>query len=464
MAFSIMIIITVAGIALSLRYDALALMTVAIIGGFSTPIMASTGENNQIGLLSYLILLDAAILTVAIFKKWHSVNAIGFVSTVILFFSWWEKFYTQNDLGTTMLFLIFFFIIFSISSLIYNIVKREKSTGVEQILTLASAFVFFGASYGLLNDGYHEIMGFFALALAIYYFLWAFFMRNVMPEDENLYNFLAFLTIGFVTLAIPIQFEKNIITISWIIEAALIMAIGTKLKKVPTILFSVIVGALALFRYFLFDIEKYDQNTLLVFNDIFLTAIIIIVVLYVITYIIQVFLDEELPGIKKSSMIIMFAVAANFITIFSVSYEITESYGRDINAVRIVQEKAQASVSNVSSKSITKYNSEDYYSSSEYKLNQEKINKLENRSSITLSIFWLIYSILLLAIGIISKNKEVRLGGIALLLLAIFKLFFIDLWSLGTLYRIISSMSLGVVLLSISFVYQKYKDKIKDII
>ncbi|MFH1564565.1 MAG: DUF2339 domain-containing protein [bacterium] len=58
----------------------------------------------------------------------------------------------------------------------------------------------------------------------------------------------------------------------------------------------------------------------------------------------------------------------------------------------------------------------------------------------------------------------VRLGGIGLLSLAILKLFFYDLWGLGTLYRIISSISLGVALLSISFAYQKYKDKIKEII
>lgn len=469
-AFFIMIIITAIGIVLGLRYDALALMTVAIVGGFATPFMVSTGDNRQIELLSYALLLDLAILAVAIFKKWHSINAIGFVGTVILFFSWGQKFYTDNDLGITILFLTLFFIVFSISSLIYNIVKKEKSTGVEQILTLASAFVFFGASYALLNDDYHEIMGFFALVLAIYYFLWAFFVRNFTPEDENLYGFLAFLTVGFITLAIPIQFEGKVITASWIIEAALIMTIGAKLQKAPMVLFSIIVGALALFRYFVFDIGKYDQNTLFLLNGIFLTSVIIIGALYAIAYMVYEFLDEELPGMKKSSLIILFAIAANFITIFSISYEITEYYGREIKTIRTsmdreaVQKKTSLDYSNVPGKSSARYNSKDYYSSNDYKLAQEKIEKLESRSSIILSIFWLIYSIILLAIGIVSKNKGVRLGGLALLILAIFKLFFIDLWSLGTLYRIISSISLGAVLLAVSFVYQKNKNYIKEII
>ncbi|MCK5320249.1 DUF2339 domain-containing protein, partial [Candidatus Parcubacteria bacterium] len=51
-----------------------------------------------------------------------------------------------------------------------------------------------------------------------------------------------------------------------------------------------------------------------------------------------------------------------------------------------------------------------------------------------------------------------------LLSVAILKLFFYDLWSLGQLYRIIASISLGMVLLGISFLYQKYKHVFNEII
>ncbi|GEM_PF-3850387 len=57
-----------------------------------------------------------------------------------------------------------------------------------------------------------------------------------------------------------------------------------------------------------------------------------------------------------------------------------------------------------------------------------------------------------------------RLGGIALLGIAISKILLYDLWSLGTLYRIISSISSGTVFLVISYNYQKYKDKIREIV
>jgi uncharacterized membrane protein len=460
-AFFIMIVITAVGIILSLRYDALSLMTVAIIGGFATPLMASSGVNNQLGLLSYLVLLDLSILTIALFKKWRSVNIVGFIGTAILFFAWGEEFYTKQDLGMTLFFLTLFFLIFSLSSLVYNIFKKEKSTGIEQLLTLATAVVYFSVSYGLLNDDWHSILGFFAMIMAIYYFIWAFVVRNITPEDESLYGFLAFLTVGFVTLAIPIQFKQNIITISWAIEAVILMIIGTKVSKAPLITFSSVVGLLAFLRFLMLDNMKYDEFTIAIFNGVFLTAIMLVGAFYGIAYVVNAFLDENLPGIsiKKKLLIALFVVTANFVTIFSISREITQYYDRDIRSLYTTQNSsAQQSMG-----SLMGGNSSIAYEKI-YQANREKIKSIRNKSSISLSIFWLVYSIILLVVGIFGKYKGVRIGGLALLMLAILKLFFFDLWSLGTLYRIISSISLGLVLLMTSFVYQRYKDSIKEII
>ncbi len=464
-AFFTMIVITAVGIILSLRYDAIALMMVATIGGFATPLMASTGQNNQFGLLLFVALLDVAILIVSVFKKWRVVNVVGFAGTVVLFWAWGEKFYTKQDLGSTMFFLTLFFVIYSVSSLIYNLVEKEISTGVEQLLTLFSAIIYFGVGYVLLNGDYHPFMGFFALILAIYYFLWAFLVRNLTPSDENLYGFLAFLTVGFVTLILPIQFEQNVITIGWMVEAVLLMLIGIKLKKNPIVAFSVVVLALALFKYIFIDALVNNKGTMVIFNNFFFTSIIVVIALYLISYIVKVFSDQEELAKGRKSLFVVLMVAANLVTIFAISREITTAYDREVNMIYSRQGELERSAFDASSLPLGSNKTvNNYYDSPQYKLNQEKIEKLQNKSSISLSIFWLIYAIMLLVIGVLGKYKAVRVGGLALLLLAILKLFFVDLWSLGTLYRIISSISLGVVLLSISFVYQKYRDVIKEII
>jgi hypothetical protein len=180
-------------------------------------------------------------------------------------------------------------------------------------------------------------------------------------------------------------------------------------------------------------------------------------------YISSVFADDrENSTINKKSLIATFVLIANLLTIFAISREILTSYQRDIDNVYAQERNISSGYQD--SGSVSKYGQSGYYSSLQYKSSQATIVSLENKSSISLSIFWLIYAIGLLAVGVIGKYKSVRIGGLALLILAILKLFFVDLWSLGTLYRIISSISLGVVLMAISFVYQKYKGVIKEII
>jgi uncharacterized membrane protein len=169
---------------------------------------------------------------------------------------------------------------------------------------------------------------------------------------------------------------------------------------------------------------------------------------------VRTYLDTDLQALQRKSLIGTFLIAANLLTIFAVSQEITASYDREIQ--KIYENKTNTAGINVSGRYSTHYllNNDE----------SEQIKSLTNKRSISLSIFWLIYSMILLVVGMAWKHKGVRFGGLSLLALAIFKLFFVDLWSLGTLYRIISSISLGVVLLSISFVYQKNKEALKEII
>src|SRR6056297_785320 len=225
-AFPAMIIVTALGVILSLRYNALSLLSVVIIGGFATPFLVSTGENQQVILFSYVLLLNLAVLIVSVFKRWHLVNLLAFLGTIITSWVWLLKFYNQEQLLSTILFFTLLFLVYSLSSLIYNLINREKSTGVEQILTLLTAFFYFGAFYWLLEKDFYSFLSFFAVILGVYYFLWAYFVRQFTPEDKNLYHFLAFLTIGFITLSVPIEFKKYTIAIVWAVEAVLLIGLA----------------------------------------------------------------------------------------------------------------------------------------------------------------------------------------------------------------------------------------------
>lgn len=79
-----------------------------------------------------------------------------------------------------------------------------------------------------------------------------------------------------------------------------------------------------------------------------------------------------------------------------------------------------------------------------------------------LSILWGIYALLLIALGIWKKKKHLRLGAIALFSTTLIKLFFYDISHLDTIAKTIVFVSLGILLLIISFLYNKYKHIISD--
>jgi len=79
-----------------------------------------------------------------------------------------------------------------------------------------------------------------------------------------------------------------------------------------------------------------------------------------------------------------------------------------------------------------------------------------------LSILWGIYALLFVVWGIWKQKKHLRLGAIGLFGITLLKLFFYDISHLETLHKTIVFVSLGILLLAISFIYNKYKNLISD--
>ena len=73
----------------------------------------------------------------------------------------------------------------------------------------------------------------------------------------------------------------------------------------------------------------------------------------------------------------------------------------------------------------------------------------------TYSIAWLAFGVFLLATGIVANSQRARLASAAVIALTIGKVFLIDLSTLTGVYRALSFMGLGLVLVAIGWFYQK---------
>ncbi|MCW5514748.1 DUF2339 domain-containing protein [Muriicola sp. Z0-33] len=98
-------------------------------------------------------------------------------------------------------------------------------------------------------------------------------------------------------------------------------------------------------------------------------------------------------------------------------------------------------------------------------ISSELINWLDLSGSLDsyklgLTILWGVYALALIVLGIWKKKKHLRVGAIILFSVTLAKLFFYDISHLSTLSKTIVLVALGVLLLIVSFLYNKFKDAI----
>ena len=95
-------------------------------------------------------------------------------------------------------------------------------------------------------------------------------------------------------------------------------------------------------------------------------------------------------------------------------------------------------------------------------LNWLDIAHSKNIYKLALSIFWGVYALALVIYGIWKKKTHLRIAAFGVLGITLLKLFFYDLSEMKPLSRAILFMALGVLMLGVSFLYNKYKNVIFD--
>jgi len=73
----------------------------------------------------------------------------------------------------------------------------------------------------------------------------------------------------------------------------------------------------------------------------------------------------------------------------------------------------------------------------------------------TYSAVWLLFGVVLLAAGILLRSLTLRIASAAVVMLTVLKVFLIDMSDLTGIYRALSFLGLGVVLIGIGWFYQR---------
>lgn len=100
--FLLMVLITAAAFLLAVRLDAQVVAILGILGGFLTPVLVGSGQDNPLGLFGYIALLDLGLVAVALHRRWHYLVPLGAVGTVAMQLGWANNFFSDEKAVTAV--------------------------------------------------------------------------------------------------------------------------------------------------------------------------------------------------------------------------------------------------------------------------------------------------------------------------------------------------------------------------
>lgn len=428
-AFLLMSIVTGVAFFLAFRYDSLAVSVLGWAGGFLTPILLSTRQANEAGLFTYIAMLEAGLLAVVFRKdKWNILEPLTLGAIYFVFYQWYVSYYGEDNFLLTLCFVTIFWSLFFVLDAIRNVRAGADSTLLQRGVTALNAALFFATVYFLFFPKNFSKMGAASLVISAVYFLTILLIKKKNPEAKSAFSQYTITAIILLVLATAIEFSGFTIIIFWSIEAFLLAACTLRWQQK-----FLVYTALAIFLLTAFVLINLDaalafepiEDFTLIFNFRFLAFAVLAFSLAASAFIstkTKIIVNQQITAVLRYSWCLILLA---LLTVETVDYF----------------EKIIFSLQSDSSR-LGAY---------------EAINRLHNLKQLTLSGTWLFFSIVLMAVGLWRRIQGLRLAAIALFGITILKVFLYDLSFLDTLYRIFSFISLGIILLTVSFLYQKYK-------
>ena len=415
-AFVAMILVTAVTTAVAIGRDSQRIALLGLIGGVLTPSLVSTGQNAEAVLFTYLAVLAAAMLVIAWRRDWKVVPPLVFGSTIFYFWGWYADFYNEGELARTLFFATVFFAVFAALPAVQSLGEGALPDVLQVILVGANAFQYLIALRQMLWPTYRWGLTFAVLVLAAAHLL----AERALPQKSQrsaaqtqatrlLYAGLALV---FATLAIPIRLDGHWITIAWAAEALVLIWAGLRVNmlalRIPGLLMFAVVGI----RLIMLEIHVEPAPAFLL-NARFLTMAFCAAA----AALAFVFARRSAVDIQPPESHIYFglAIAGNVCFLVAISWEVWNLFWH-MPSLGIDRELA---------------------------------------AQLGLSMLWAVYALAQIVPGFKWKSVALRWQGLALMGATIVKVFIFDLSSLTRFYRIVSFFGLGLVLLALSFFYQK---------
>lgn len=557
-AFVLMGLVTGVTLVHGVHYNSLAVCLLGWAGGFLTPIMLSTGQANEIGLFSYIAILDVGLLGILLVRtRWWVLEPLTFAATWLLYAAWYVEEYVSGDLLLTLFFVLLFWgLFFGLDVLRLSRESKPQEVGIA--LGVTNALVAVLALHALIDPDYHAWMGTVTLLFGAVYamtFLAARFGRQIGKRQEMQF---VLTSIGLAVVAAGIQFSDFGTVVVWSLLSVGVAWGSRRWEREYAFYASVVILGVAFIKFFgeqnALRVPEFEDLQLLfnmrslalisLFGASLMEALFMAsgrgklaqtvrsVLYYGAAFSVLMLLTLELNDLFRRQLVGLsgddwrhaayahahtFAVMMALYTVpilwvgvrrrihpFVVSgavvlllaellgvargflYDPVELYTPLLN-IRVIGLLILAVTGAWHARMLGSLQTEfrwtgggqltarllvvavlftlltgevlDYYGQ-QIRLaagDPQTQDQLGNMRQLAISGIWVLYSAALMAFGLWKKIRAIRVAAFVLFGVSILKIFVYDLSFLEMLYRIFSFIALGVVLLTVSYAYQKFR-------
>ncbi|MCH8053840.1 MAG: DUF2339 domain-containing protein [Planctomycetes bacterium] len=422
-AFGLMALVTALAGVLSLYHDTKWLAVLGIIGGFLTPVILSTGTDNQIALMGYMAILNGGILAIAGFKQWHLLNYLGLTFTWMLFSAWYFRHYADPKFWTTTVFLNVFFLIHAVVPFVYYFARKSRQQVTGFGITIPNSFMAFGFSFAMVRSHFSlEMVSVVSIAYAAVFLGMATYLRRRNRENVDAFILLLAKGLLFLIITVPILFSEHWITVFWAAQGVVLLWAALRLGDVrlrsgAIVLLLIAAAKLVVHDYpVVFELRVLDMY----YRDGFTAAmferwVTIALVLGVLFRSAQMFKAAGFDrGDRRENWTAFFFGLFGILLFVVMNIEVAAGF-------------------------------HDY---------------LPRARFASISVLWALFATALLILGFVRNKALLRRCSIVLFAATIIKVFVRDTANVDTPYRILSFLVLGLMLVGASYLYHRFTSRI----
>jgi uncharacterized membrane protein len=404
--------------ALAVLYEAPAIAVMAVVGGLLNPVLLHTDRDQYRNLFLYLLVLDAAVVALALFRRWWAVATLALVGTQGLFWLWYNEHYHPEKMAAALAFQAAVFVLF----LAYNVIDsavRGRRADVESLVRLVlDAFFLATAGYVLLREDYRPWLGTLALALAVVYAGLAWVLLRRRPDDPAHVLVAVAVGLGLLATVFPLEAKAAWVAVGWAAEGLALWWFGLRVRSSPLKAMGVVLLTLGVGRLLFVDTPWTGREPF-----------------------VPVFNEYGLPALAVAACVLASAWAARRVLGRPRDLRFAEWWVAGLGGVLLVWFVL----------SVETYQ----YFTAQASLSWIDADRLERVGRTSLSVLWAAYAAVVLALGFRLDSRPLRWVALGLFGLTLAKVVLVDTANLGGLYRVTTFLVLAVLMGAATWGYQK---------